>query len=95
VAANAYVNANPAEAQKIANDQIEQLTTKRLKDGVMTSAWSNLTFTNDPVASSLAKSAADANALGLLDKVDLKGIYDLGLLNEVLAEAGQPKVDAL
>lgn len=95
VAANAFVNDHPVESQKIANDQIEQITTKRMKDETITAAWKNLTFTNDPIATSLAKSAEDANSVGLLDKVDLKGIYDLGLLNEVLAAAGQPKVNAL
>ena len=44
------------------------------------------TFTADPIASSLQKSAKDAEAVGLLEPVDLKGIYDLTLLNEVLAE---------
>jgi len=95
VAANAYVNDHPVESQKIANDQIEQLTTKRMKDETIAASWKNLTFTNDPIATSLAESAADAHDVGLLDQVDLKGIYDLGLLNEVLTAAGQPKVDAL
>jgi sulfonate transport system substrate-binding protein len=95
VAANDYVNTHATESQKIANDQIEQLTTKRMQDATIASSWQNLTFTNDPIATSLAKSAADANAVGLLDKVDLRGIYDLSLLNEVLSAAGQPKVNAL
>ena len=46
-------------------------------------AWENLTFTVDPVALRLRKSAADAEAVGLLDPVDLAGIYDLTLLNQV------------
>ena len=95
VAASAYINDHPIESQKVTNDQIEQLTTKRMKDATIVAAWQNLTFTNDPIATSLAKSAADAHDVGLLDQVDLKGIYDLSLLNEVLAAAGQPKVDAL
>ena len=95
VAANAFVNDHPAEAQKLANDQIEQLTTKRMKDETIAASWKNLTFTNDPIAASLAKSAEDAHEVGLLDKVDLKGIYDLSLLNEVLGAAGQPRVNAL
>jgi NitT/TauT family transport system substrate-binding protein len=92
VAANEFVNSNPAEAQQAANDQIEKITQKRVADAVMTSAWQHLTFTNDPVASSLRKSADDATEVGLLDKVDLDGIYDLRLLNEVLAATGKPTV---
>jgi NitT/TauT family transport system substrate-binding protein len=93
--ANEYVNANPAEAQKAANDQIEKITQKRLNDEVITSAWKNLKFTDDPIASSLQASADAANSVGLLDKVDLNGIYDLKLLNEVLKEHGQAEVKGL
>jgi NitT/TauT family transport system substrate-binding protein len=34
-------------------------------------------------------------AVGLLDEVDLDGIYDLSILNELLAERGEPEVDGL
>jgi sulfonate transport system substrate-binding protein len=95
VAANDYVNKNPADAQKAANDQIEKITQKRLNDAVIAGAWKNLTFTDDPIASSLKKSADDAVELGLLDKPDLTGIYDLTLLNEVLKAQGQPDVSGL
>ncbi len=93
--ANEFVNANPAEAQKAANDQIEKITQKRLSDDVITAAWKNLKFTDDPIASSLQKSADAATSVGLLDKVDLNGIYDLTLLNEVLKEHGKPEVKGL
>jgi NitT/TauT family transport system substrate-binding protein len=92
VAANDYVNQNPADAQTAANDQIEKITQKRLADGVVAAAWKNLTFTDDPIASSLKTSADNATALDLLKPVDLSEIYDLGLLNEVLGAAGQPAV---
>ena len=93
VAANDYVNSNPADAQKAANDQIEKITQKRLADGVVAAAWKNMTFTNDPIASSLKTSADNAIALDLLKPVDLSGIYDLGPLNEVLKAAGQPAIN--
>ncbi len=95
VAANDFVNANPAEAQKLANDQIEKLTQKRLSDALIAASWKNLTFTNDPIASSLQASANTATDVGLLDEVDLKGIYDLTLLNEVLKAAGKATVRGL
>jgi NitT/TauT family transport system substrate-binding protein len=95
VAANDYVDKNPADAQKAANDQIEKITQKRLSDAVIAGAWKNLTFTNDPIASSLKKSADDAVDLGLLEKPNLTGIYDLTLLNEVLKAQGQPDVSGL
>jgi NitT/TauT family transport system substrate-binding protein len=93
VAANDYVNSNPADAQKAANDQIEKITQKRLADGVVAAAWKNMTFTNDPISSSLKTSADNAIALDLLKPVDLSKIYDLGPLNEVLKAAGQPAIN--
>ena len=92
MAANDYVNKNPADAQKAANDQIEKITQKRVADGVIAAAWKNLTFTDDPIASSLKTSADNAIALDLLKPVDLSGIYDLEPLNAVLQAAGEPAV---
>ena len=83
VEADAFVNDNPAEAQRLANRGIEKITGKRLADAVITAAWKNLRFTNDPIASSLQVSADHAHEVGLLDEVDLDGIYDLTLLKEV------------
>jgi NitT/TauT family transport system substrate-binding protein len=76
------------------NQGIEKITSKRLADPIIAGAWKNLRFTNDPIASSLATSAKHAEDIGLLDKVDLKGIYDLDLLNEVLKAAGEDEVKA-
>ena len=59
---------------------------------MITGSWANLEFTLDPIASSLDKSAKDAQAVGLLDPVDLDGIYDLTILNKVLAAQGKPAV---
>ncbi|MDP8936585.1 MAG: ABC transporter substrate-binding protein, partial [Actinomycetota bacterium] len=94
VEADRFVNANPAEAQGVANRGIEKVTGKKLPESLVQAAWRNLTFTNDPIASSLPASAVRANDLGFLDKVDLDGIYDLALLNEVLAGGGVPTVAA-
>ncbi len=58
-------------------------------------AWENLTFTWDPIASSLQESADDAVEVDLLDPVDLSGIYALEILNRLLAEAGEAAVAGL
>jgi len=92
VEANELVNAEPAKAQQLANAQIEKVTGKALKPEVIAAAWKRLTFTDDPIASSLKTSAANAQQLGLLKPVELDGIYDLGPLNRVLAAQGQPQV---
>jgi NitT/TauT family transport system substrate-binding protein len=89
------IERDPEEAKRLTNEGIEAVTDKPLSQAVIDAAWENLTFTLDPIASSLAKSAEDAEAAGLLDPVDLDGIYDLSLLNEVLAARGDPEVEGL
>jgi NitT/TauT family transport system substrate-binding protein len=88
-------NDDPEAAKASANAQLEELTDKPLDEAVLDAAWENLTFTADPIASSLQKGAEDAEAVGLLDPVDLDGIYDLGPLNEVLQAKGQSQVESL
>ena len=82
------IDADPAAAQAVVNDGIEAITDNRLADETMAGAWENLEFTYDPIASSLEESADDAIAVELLEPVDLNGIYELSLLNEVLEERG-------
>ena len=84
-----WVTGNPADAKTAANQALGGLPGgKALKTDVLDRTWSGIEVTDDPVASSLKKSADDAVAVGLLKPVDLKGIYDLRLLREVLAARG-------
>jgi NitT/TauT family transport system substrate-binding protein len=94
VQANAFIAEHEAEAQALVNKGIEKITSKGLSDAVIQAAWKHLRFTNDPIASSLATSAEHAEAVGLLEDVDLDGIYDLDLLNDVLRAAGEDEVEA-
>jgi NitT/TauT family transport system substrate-binding protein len=86
------IAADPAAARATVIEQIETITDQRPSDEVIAASFENLTFTVDPIAASLTGSADDAVAVGLLDPVDLDGIYDLTLLNEVLAERGADPV---
>jgi NitT/TauT family transport system substrate-binding protein len=88
----AYMKANPAEAQTEVNAGIKAISGKALAPDVLAMAWSHVTFTVDPIASSLVTGAQHAEDVGLLDKVDLDGLYDLDPLNAVLKAAGQPAV---
>jgi NitT/TauT family transport system substrate-binding protein len=89
------INEDPAAATAATNDGIEAITQNRLADETITGAFENLTFTIDPIASSLQGSADDAIAVALLEEVDLEGIYDLTLLNEILGERGlEPVTDS-
>ena len=93
VAATDFINANPAEAKTLANQALQKATGKALPQAVVDAAWPHMTFTNDPIASSLRKGADNAKAVGLLDPgTKLDGIYDLTLLNKVLKAAGKPQV---
>ena len=92
LAAVKVIATDGAGAQKAANEQLAALSGKPLKDEILASAFKNLSFTNDPIASSLYTSAQHAQDVGLLKPVDLKGIYDLGPLNELLKADGQPAV---
>lgn len=90
-----HIAAEPAEAQQAANAQINAVTQKPLKEAVIAAAWSSLSFTADPIASSLQTCADHAQALGLLDKVDLGGIYALDPLNALLQAKGLAPVKGL
>jgi NitT/TauT family transport system substrate-binding protein len=94
VAANESINDDPANAQKVVGEAIGKLTGKPLDPKLVAQAWKTLTFTDDPLSSSLITGAEHATDVGLLDKVDnLRGIYDLKLLNEVLKAKGLPEVE--
>ena len=94
VKATLFINANPEKAKELVNKGIEQLTGKALSAETIDGAWKNLTFTYDPIASSLTKSAKDAYDAGLLGRKEpnLKGIYELSILNKVLGELKLPPV---
>jgi NitT/TauT family transport system substrate-binding protein len=94
VAANNLIKNEPARAQDLVGQGINNATGKPLAADVIAASFKNLTFTNDPIATSLRKSAKDAEAAGLLKAVDLKGIYDLKLLNQVLEQQGEPSLKA-
>lgn len=94
IEATDFVNEHPDEARRLAGEAIDEVTGKKLPDEVIAGAWANLTFTVDPVAPSLLKSAADARALGLLPHADLGGIFDLSRLKRLLRELGRDEVGA-
>lgn len=92
VEATDHINRNRADAQKVTNDALAELSGKPLKDDVLDSAFKEIDFTTDPVASSLVSGARHAEEIGLLEKTDLDGIYRLGPLNDVLKASGKAQV---
>ena len=83
-----WIDANQDQAKSDVNAKLAELAGKPLPQEVIDRAWENLTITFDPIASSLEKSANDAADAGLIEKTELRGIYDLGALNGILESRG-------
>jgi len=94
IEANDYINANGQAAAQAANTELTELLGKGLDANILTKSLTYLTFTNDPIASTLKTDAQHAVAVGLLKPVNLNGIYDLGPLNKLLKVAGEPQVSS-
>jgi sulfonate transport system substrate-binding protein len=93
IQANDYINANGTAAAQAANTELTTLLGKGLNPAVLTQSVTYLTFTDDPIASSLTADAQHAVSIGLLKPAsNLSGIYDLGPLNALLKAAGEPQV---
>ena len=86
-----WINGHLPEAKKILNQQIQKETGKALAQTVLDEAFSRLQVTYDPLSSSLMNSAKAAFDAGFMGKQmpDLNHIYDLTILNEVLAAKGR------
>lgn len=83
-----WITSHPSEAKKLLNEQIQRETNKALPAGVLNEAFSRLLITYDPLHAALNTAAQQAFEAGFLGRQmpDLSGLYDLTLLNQVLAE---------
>lgn len=90
-----WINKNPEAAKKILNEEIKSETGKAIPENILNASLEKLELTYDPIANSLFKSAEDAYKLGFLgtNKPNLSNIYDLSLLNELLAEKGLSPIE--
>jgi len=87
-----------SDAEADVASRIEADTAKPIAPELVTASFDSISFTVDPVASSLVKSAKDAASLGLpgavaLTKADIKNLYNLKLLNKVLKKSKQPTIN--
>jgi NitT/TauT family transport system substrate-binding protein len=94
IQANDLIKSNPTQAQSDTNAELAQYTGKPLASDLVASSFKEITFTNDPDQTSLATDASQAVSLGLLKPVNLNGIFDLTLLNQALAAAGESQIGA-
>jgi len=95
LASLAAIAADPATARRDANAAIEAATGKPLSDALIAAAWNGLTFTADPLATTVKNSAGDAVELRLSKETDLENLFDLRLVNELLAARGATPVEGL
>jgi NitT/TauT family transport system substrate-binding protein len=94
IEANDYIAKDTAAAQTAANAELTALTGKGIKASILPAAFKEITFTNNPDASSLTTDAQQAKAVGLLTSTSLSGIFDLTPLNQLLQAAGEPQVNS-
>jgi len=86
-----WINNNEEKAIEAFNIALENLTGSAIPEDELRDAFSRLEFTYDPVQESLFEQASNSYDQGFLAKgepsnPDLSGIYDLSILNQVLAE---------
>jgi NitT/TauT family transport system substrate-binding protein len=89
-----WIDAHPADAKKLLNQQILAETGKALAPPVLDEAFARMHVTYDPLHSALTTAAQQAFDDGFLGRQmpDLSRLYDLTLLNEVMAEKGRKAI---
>ena len=89
-----WINSHKEEAIKAFNTQLAKITGKTIPEDELHSALSRMELTSNPIKESLFQSANSAFDIGFLGKTrpDLSGIYDLKLLNDILAEKGKETI---
>ena len=90
----AWLTEHPDEAAAVINAQLTADTGKPLSAAVIDRALGGLRFSNDPLAGTFPTSLREAVAVRTAKDGDLNGLFDLTLLNGVLAEAGGAPISA-
>ncbi len=90
-----WIQSHPLETKALLGAELLKITKVALPEQVMNSAFKNVKFTPDPVRKSLSQQAKWSFEQGFLGKTepDLSGLCDLSILNEVLTENRQKRVE--
>src|SRR5215203_3202933 len=93
-----WINNNREKATQNLNIALKKITGKTIPEDELIDAFSRLDFTYDPISESLLRQADNAYDLGYFanatsTKPDLSGIYDLTILNSILEENKQTKIE--
>ena len=91
-----WINGHQTLAMDAMNATIYAKTGSGLSASTMESALATMSFTYDPLVSSVQQGAQNAFALGFLGKTqpDVSGIFDLTILNQVLQQDGLPVISS-
>jgi NitT/TauT family transport system substrate-binding protein len=94
-----WINNNREKATQNLNIALKKITGKTIPEDELIDAFSRLDFTYDPISESLLRQADNAYDLGYFanatsTKPDLSGIYDLTILNSILEENKQTKIES-
>lgn len=89
-----WINQHQVEAKALLNRQIQTETGKPLPSSVLDDAFSRMKVTYDPLHTALMTAAQQAFNDGFLGREmpNLSGLYDLSLLNQVLAGEGKKTI---
>ncbi|MEV5069046.1 ABC transporter substrate-binding protein [Microbacterium sp. LMI12-1-1.1] len=93
-AAVQWITDNADQAPAVINSAIEKETGKPLADAVIERALEHVTFSVDPHADTFETLVEDGIQAGTQKDGSIEGLFDLRLLNEHLAEAGDEPVSA-
>jgi len=95
IQANDYIHSDMSGSEATANAELSKLLGKGLDPSVVAASFKQITFTNDPIETSLAADAQHAVSVGLLSPVrDIPSLYDLAPLNALLKSAGEQQVSS-
>jgi len=95
IEANTWIADNSDDAKTLVGDYITTKTGSEIPADALDSAWTKLTFTDDPIADSLIGSAEHAADVGFFAPSDIEGladIYYLDPIKKLLADAGETEV---
>jgi NitT/TauT family transport system substrate-binding protein len=89
-----WINGHPLDAKKLLNQQIQTETGKALPPAILDEAFTRMQVTYDPLHAAMMSAARQAFDAGFLGRQmpDLSGLYDLTLLNQILAEKGKKAI---
>jgi NitT/TauT family transport system substrate-binding protein len=88
-----WIQQHPIEAKELFIEELKITTKVALPQSVLDQSWKHIELTYDPIQASLFKMAKQAHELGFLkQEPNLKGIYELTWLNEILRQKNLPEI---